>query len=78
MDKDEISALLHIHEKASAHGTSLTHIRDAAWQALQKINADHAPKPEEPEVEAEPVEPDPPAPAGDAPREVVNEEGEEQ
>jgi hypothetical protein len=37
----EISALLHIHEKAHAHGTALTNIRDAAWRRLQQLNAEH-------------------------------------
>lgn len=65
MDPMEISNLLHIHEKASAHGAALEHIRNAAWAALKKLNEDHAPKKDEPEAAAEPVEADPPAPSAD-------------
>ena len=46
-DHEEIAALLHIHEKTSAYGQSLSNIRDAAWQKLLQHNASHAgpPKP---------------------------------
>jgi hypothetical protein len=53
MDINEISALLHIHEKASAHGEALKHIKDAAWDQLKKANEEHGPKEEEPAEEAE-------------------------
>ena len=43
MDINEISALLHIHEKASAHADALKHIKDAAWAQLKKINEEHTP-----------------------------------
>lgn len=39
MDIQEIASLLHIHEKASAHGSSMTHIRDLALYQLKQHNA---------------------------------------
>lgn len=50
-DFDEVAALLHIHEKASAHGELLRGIADTAMQRLRQINEEHlasrspAPKP---------------------------------
>lgn len=40
MDIQEIAALLHIHEKASAHGASMVGIRDWAAYGLMKHNAE--------------------------------------
>jgi hypothetical protein len=42
-DVNEIAALLHIHEKASAHAGALEHIKNAAWAKLQDLNLAHAP-----------------------------------
>lgn len=41
-DLDEVSALLHIHEKAVAHGGALSNIAGAALTRLRQINAEHA------------------------------------
>lgn len=58
-DMDEVAGLLHVHEKAHAHGEALKNIRDAAWAKLKQIDAEHAPQVEPaptPEtVEANPV-----------------------
>jgi len=65
MDINEVAALFHIHEKASAHGTNLSHIRDWAYkqlvgenEALKNIQPEpseaHEPEPEQdlsPEIE---------------------------
>ena len=39
---NNIAELLHIHEKAHAHGPALSNIRDYALRELLKINADMA------------------------------------
>jgi len=62
MDINEISALLHIHEKASAHGDALKNIKDAAWKTLLSANEEHAPQVKETGAiisEEEPVEEEP-------------------
>lgn len=43
-DMDEVAALLHVHEKASAHGDMLKHIANTALAKLRQINEEHAPK----------------------------------
>ena len=60
-DTDQIAALMHIHEKASAHGTALEHIKNMAWAKLKKINDEHAPKDELPPAPVVAPEPEPEA-----------------
>jgi hypothetical protein len=53
-DMNEVATLLHIHEKAAAHGDLLKNIADHAMGQLRKINAEHiAPVVEEAPVEEE-------------------------
>lgn len=40
-DMNEVSALLHIHEKAAAHGGALNNIAQAALARLRQINEEH-------------------------------------
>lgn len=49
-NSEEVAALLHIHEKASAHGEALKNIRDAAMKKLQQINDSHSPPAKESEA----------------------------
>jgi hypothetical protein len=50
MDINEVAALFHIHEKASAHGTNLSHIRDWAYKQLTAENDALKDTPVEPQV----------------------------
>lgn len=54
-DLEEVANLLHIHEKASAHGDLLKNIADTAMAKLKQINEEHLKPPtaEEPEAEEE-------------------------
>ncbi len=54
-DLDEVANLLHVHEKASAHGDLLSNIAKTAMARLRVINEEHgkAPGPVV-EVDAEP------------------------
>lgn len=59
-DMDEVAGLLHVHEKAREHGDALKNIKDAAWERLVQINAEHGAKPApepEPETADEPEDP---------------------
>jgi len=58
-DINEVSALLHIHEKANAHGSLLKNIADAAMRELKRINEDHAPSAPQREAIAVVDEPEP-------------------
>lgn len=58
MDMQEIAALFHIHEKAQAHGQTLTHIRDWAYGRLKEENETLAKAKAEPEEEKVPIEED--------------------
>jgi hypothetical protein len=49
--EEEIAALLHIHEKASAHGDMLKNIADGALKRLKTINDEMTVKPVEPKVD---------------------------
>ena len=51
-DLDEVAALLHVHEKASAHGDMLKNIANMALLKLKLINDEHAPMPKKVEVVA--------------------------
>ncbi len=53
-DLQEVAALLHVHEKASAHGDLLRNIANEAMAKLRVINDEHG-KPKELEVEYEPA-----------------------
>lgn len=58
-DLDEVAALLHVYEKASAHGDLLKNIANSAMGKLRAIDAEHV-KPAEAVAEPEPApEPDP-------------------
>ena len=54
-DLDEVANLLHVHEKASAHGDLLRNIANTAMAKLRLINEEHG-RPQEPEpvFEADP------------------------
>lgn len=60
---EEIAALLHIHEKAAAHGGNLNNIAGAALAELRQINADMGKASEPPphSLPGEPPRPEPPA-----------------
>jgi hypothetical protein len=45
-DLDEVANLLHVHEKASAHGDLLRNIANTAMAKLKQINEEHG-KPQE-------------------------------
>ncbi len=55
-DLDEVANLLHVHEKASAHGDLLRNIANTAMAKLRLINEEHD-KPKETAVE-DPGEPE--------------------
>lgn len=40
-DMDEIATLLHIYEKAVAHGDALPNIKQQVWAKLKAIDAEH-------------------------------------
>ncbi len=48
-DLDEVANLLHVHEKASAHGDLLRNIANTAMAKLKLINEEHG----RPKVEGE-------------------------
>lgn len=53
-DFSEVAALLHIHEKAAAHGDLLKNIADSAMAKLKQINEEHGkPEPAEESEEEE-------------------------
>ena len=41
MEIEQIAALFHIHEKASAHGQNFLNIKEAAWNELKKLDEQH-------------------------------------
>jgi len=51
-DLDEVANLLHVHEKASAHGDLLSNIAKTAMARLRVINEEHGKAPG-PVVEAD-------------------------
>ncbi len=54
-DLDEVANLLHVHEKASAHGDLLRNIANTAMAKLRLINEEHGrPQESEPMFEADP------------------------
>jgi len=54
-DLQEVAALLHVHEKASAHGDLLRNIANEAMAKLRIINDEHGkPQESEPVFEADP------------------------
>jgi hypothetical protein len=55
-DLDEVANLLHVHEKASAHGDLLRNIANTAMAKLKQINEEHG-RPQE--VVEDQTEPEP-------------------
>lgn len=74
LDINELAALLHIHKATGEHGSSLVHIRDAVWERLKQINADHAPPAPEPVAAIEGDDTHNPPPATREPDEEEEEE----
>jgi hypothetical protein len=72
MDMNEIAALFHIHKEASSHGPAFKNIKDATWEQLKKIDAEHAAKPD-PSTQETPAEMHP-----EEPEEVTHEESTEE
>lgn len=68
-DINEIAALLHVEEKLRAHGNKFQNLLGHVRAALDRHEADHAPKEAEPEpVKEEPTSPKALAPDGEARR----------
>lgn len=52
LDIGELAALFHIHSEASKHGNNFKNIKDAAWDQLKALDAEHAKPEEDTSVEA--------------------------